>query len=248
MNIKRFIRLLVIVFTIVSLSAPNFRIKEDVASFKGWTITDVGIRAEPSRNAEIIKILSMGEEITFHYYDNEWSEIKYDEETGFIESDYITNNGEVIDYLMFVNKLEIEPNEETYIEYKEFMNSLNTDDLPETIYDYYTDKEIEMMLQCIETETYDQDFISKVNVANVILNRITNEKFAEEPIEVITSPNQFTYHRTEISESTKNALEYAFLFEDTTQGALYFHSNEKTETFNGATYIFSDDASHHYYK
>ena len=51
----------------------------------------------------------------------------------------------------------------------------------------------------IETECYEQDFMSRVNVANVILNRYWDGSFGKSIEEIITSPNQFCYGRTEIT-------------------------------------------------
>ena len=103
------------------------------------------------------------------------------------------------------------------------------------------------MQRCIETETFEADFDSKVNVASVILNRIESDEFANEVSEIIVK-GQFAFGRENISENTVLALEYAFMIGDTTDGALYFHSNPKTETFNGAEFIFTDTAGHHFYK
>ena len=121
-------------------------------------------------------------------------------------------------------------------------------DPPETIYDYFTEDEIRLICRVVETETYDQDFMSKVNVANVVLNRYYSDKFGETITEIVTSPYQFAYGRKNITEDTIWAVMYAFEIEDTTEGALFFHSNSKTNTFNGANYIFTDSCGHHFYK
>ena len=142
----------------------------------------------------------------------------------------------------------IEDNEEWFIAYKDLIKEYSEwVDPPETIYDYYTEDEVYLMQRCIETETFEQDFNSKVNVASVILNRIASEEFANSVSEIIVK-GQFAFVRKDISEDTVLALEYAFMIGDTTDGALYFHSNPKTETFNGAEFIFTDDAGHHFYK
>ena len=142
----------------------------------------------------------------------------------------------------------IEDNEEWFIAYKDLIEEYSEwVDPPETIYDYYTEDEIYLMQRCIETETFEADFDSKVNVARVILNRIESDEFANEVSEIIVK-GQFAFGRENISEDTVLALEYAFMIGDTTDGALYFHSNPKTETFNGAEFIFTDTAGHHFYK
>ena len=142
----------------------------------------------------------------------------------------------------------IEDNEKWFIAYKDLIEEYSEwVDPPETIYDYYTEDEVYLMQRCIETETFEADFDSKVNVASVILNRIESDEFANEVSEIIVK-GQFAFGRENISENTVLALEYAFMIGDTTDGALYFHSNPKTETFNGAEFIFTDTAGHHFYK
>lgn len=143
----------------------------------------------------------------------------------------------------------IEDKMEWFIAYKEIINDYyGVLDPPETIYDYFTEDEIRLICRVVETETYDQDFMSKVNVANVVLNRYYSDEFGETITEIVTSPYQFAYGRKNITEDTIWAVMYAFEIEDTTDGALFFHSNAKTETFNGADYIFTDSCGHNFYK
>lgn len=142
----------------------------------------------------------------------------------------------------------IKDKEEWFLAYKKIVYEyIELIDPPETIYDYYSEEEINLICRVVETETYQCDFESKVNVANVILNRIEDEKFGDTVKEVVTSPSQFAYGRKRISEDTILAVEYAFMMEDTTGGALYFHSNSTKENFCGRTFIFKDSAGHNFY-
>lgn len=142
----------------------------------------------------------------------------------------------------------IKDKEEWFLAYKKIIYEyIELIDPPETIYDYYSEEEINLICRVVETETYQCDFESKVNVANVILNRIEDEKFGNTVREVVTSPSQFAYGRKKISEDTVLAVEYAFMMEDTTNGALYFHSNSTKESFCGRTFIFKDSAGHNFY-
>ncbi len=142
----------------------------------------------------------------------------------------------------------IENREEWYLSYKNIISNYSEwIDPPETIFDYFTEDEIRLICKVVETECYDADFESKVNVANVVLNRLNHEKFGDTIGEVITTENQFAYGRDNITDSTINAVMYAFEIEDTTKGALYFHSNKKTDKFNGANYLFTDNVGHHFY-
>lgn len=112
----------------------------------------------------------------------------------------------------------------------------------------YSDSDLGYMYRCVETEVYGASFEAKCNVASVIINRVNNSRFADTITGVVTSPNQFAYFRTSISDTTKEAVKYVLENGDTTSGALFFHSNSKSNTFNGASYIFTDDAGHHFYK
>lgn len=118
----------------------------------------------------------------------------------------------------------------------------------ESMYNYYSENEIFYMCKCIETETYQCDLESKINVANVIINRIKDNRFPNDAISVITDNNQFAYERSNISESTKIALEYAILFEDTTGGSIGFRSDCSPSSWNGWSYVFTDDVGHSFYK
>lgn len=99
----------------------------------------------------------------------------------------------------------------------------------------------------IETECYDADFDSKCNVANVIFNRLDSKQFGDSITEIITSPNQFAYHKKEISESTLLALEYAYVIKDTSE-ALYFENQRSNVHAKYADYLFTDDIGHKFFK
>ena len=142
----------------------------------------------------------------------------------------------------------IEDNKEWFLAYKDIVfEYIEWIDPPETIFDYYTEDEIRLICRVVETETYQCDFDSKVNVANVVLNRIESGEFGDTVEEIITTENQFAYGRKNISEDTILAVEYAFMLEDTTNGALFFHSNNKTDTFCGRDFIFQDSVGHNFY-
>lgn len=113
--------------------------------------------------------------------------------------------------------------------------------------DYYSNEQIQIMLKCIETEAYDCPFDAKVNVANVILNRVEHDMFPPDPITVVTSQNQFVYGRSHITEDTKLALQYAFEIGDTTDGCIGFRSDRNPQTWNNWEYVFTD-GKHYFYK
>lgn len=122
-------------------------------------------------------------------------------------------------------------------------------DPPETIYDYFTDEELVLLFHVVQAEVGDEySFEQKVNVANVIFNRLRHEKFPDSLIELLEA-EQFQpiadgrYKTVEVSENTILACEYAFMFPDTTNGSLFFDSN------NTLKYEFvMNDGAHNFYK
>ena len=142
----------------------------------------------------------------------------------------------------------IEDKKEWFIAYKDIVHKYaKWFDPPETVFDVFSEEEVKLICRVVETECYQQDFESKCNVANVIFNRYESDQFGETIEEIITAENQFAYGRDIITEDTILSVMYSFEIEDTTNGALFFHSNEKTDTFNGADYIFSDSCGHNFY-
>ena len=131
-----------------------------------------------------------------------------------------------------------------FVEYKELCQKTNDRDFRDIYKDVPSD-ELNIIFRCIETEVYDRDFISKCNVASVILNRAIAQQTTG--YEVITKPNQFAYYRTEITESTMLALEYIYNFGVTTD-CMAFRSDICPETWRDWTYQFTDAAGHHFYK
>jgi hypothetical protein len=169
--------------------------------------------------------------------------LEYEEKYNELLSESCVSKQELIEPLKIYNL------KEYYILYKEIEKEYANDfGRPLSIYDMYTEEDIMYIQKCVETECYDCPFEAKVNVANVIINRVDNENFPSTPTEVVTANNQFAYYRNVISEDTVLAVEYAFMFEDTTDGALYFHSGLHKDTFNGAKFIFEDLVGHKFYK
>ena len=151
-------------------------------------------------------------------------------------------------YIEYGKLMLIEDKKEWFLAYKEFTEKYPEFEHRPTIYDKYTDDEIYIMQRVIETEVYGCDFEAKTHVASVILNRIEGDnKFPDDAITVCTSPGQFVYGRTQISEDTVLALEYAEEIGDTVQGALYFHSMTPTSSWNGRSLKFTDHVGHSFY-
>lgn len=108
-----------------------------------------------------------------------------------------------------------------------------------------TDSDINYLYRMAETETHGADMMSKTHVISVALNRC--KKYGQSPTTVITTPNQFGYWQTGITDSTKQALDYVLKNGDTARGALFFHSGGYSATFCGRPCIFGDDVGHYFY-
>lgn len=156
----------------------------------------------------------------------EWDALFYDLET--IDDEYLEE--------WFLSYIELS---ETYPEY------IHRD----TIHNFYSNEEINLLLRVVETEAHGADFVQKVNVANVLLNRYWEyDTFGyTSMIDVVVEPNQFTYGRTIITDDTINALNFAFEIMDTTNGAIGFKSDKYSKTWNGWQYEFYD-GGHYFYK
>lgn len=119
--------------------------------------------------------------------------------------------------------------EEWFVKYKKFADTYDPE--RDTIEYFFDEDEIYLMERVVETETYEADFIQKVNVANVLLNRWQyGYVFGDDITEIITSTNQFDYRRKNISASTINALYFAFEIRDTTDGCIAFRSDRNAPT------------------
>lgn len=150
---------------------------------------------------------------------------------------------------MEIEKIEhIKDKKQWFIKYKEIIEKYEEIGTPDTIYKWYGQDDIYLMQRAIETECYQADFMSKVNVANVIINRIQSGDFGQSVEDVITAENQFSYWRKDISKDTILALEYAFMFEDTTNGSVAFRSDSSPEYWGKWEKSFTDEVNHSFYK
>lgn len=139
---------------------------------------------------------------------------------------------------------------EWFIAYKNIIDEYSYIlDPPETIYDYFTEDELDLLFHVVQAEIGDEySFEQKCNVASVISNRLEHERFPNTLSEILVY-DQFSpiadgrYKKVEVSENTILACEYTFMIEDTTNGCLFFDSNN---TLNYQL-VFNDSA-HNFYK
>lgn len=147
--------------------------------------------------------------------------------------------------------------------HKENIEIYNSKKEIETSYDLYSKKEIEVLERIVEAECTGQSIEAKMNVANVIINRVNSDEFPNTIKEVVFQKvngyYQFTpildkrYWKVTISDETIEAVKNIFTMEDTTDGALFFcninSSNKKNVGwFKNLEYLFTDDSNHSFYR
>lgn len=103
-----------------------------------------------------------------------------------------------------------------------------------------SDKDYDSLLRIVEAEAGGEDEEGKLLIANVVLNRVNNEKFPDNVTDVIMQRGQgvaqFTptvdgrFQKVTISEETYEAVERALYGEDISQGALYFCSRHGADS------------------
>lgn len=103
-----------------------------------------------------------------------------------------------------------------------------------------SDRDYEALLRIVEAEAGGEDQNGKLLVANVVLNRVNNERFPDTVWDVVMQREQgiaqFSptvdgrYQNVHVSEDTVEAVERALYGEDISQGALYFCAREKADS------------------
>ncbi len=140
-----------------------------------------------------------------------------------------------------------EPTNEWYETYEDVNEMFEEVGQPDEVEEVYIADDIDYLYRAVETEVHGGTFEAKVNVANVILNRVASPIFPNTIKGVVTQSGQFKYNKTSIDETTINACSYAYEFADTTGGALYFNAGKPKDSWNGASYIMTDDVGHSFY-
>lgn len=218
--------LIFLFFNVTSANDKEEQIEQKIIYVKAEKIEPVKQNSEP-KIVEVKEIVKTTEEIKLEEFNTKLNEIEY---------------------------LKEESKEEWFKAYKDLtFEYVEWIGMPETVFDVFSEDEVRLICRAVETETYDQDFDSKVNIACVIFNRIESGEFGDTVTEVITNPNQFAYGRRKITEDTILAVMYAYEIEDTTNGCIAFRSGKKPEKWYTTktkywTRQFIDDAGHGFYK
>lgn len=137
--------------------------------------------------------------------------------------------------------------EETTTEYTEEV----TEEYVEEITEEYVEPEYSedipwVVYEVVECEVHGGDKESKMHVAHVIRNRVCSDLFPNNYYDVCTAPYQFGM-RSDVEQSTIDAVNEAMSIDDTTYGALFFHSMDWMAEWGGYSWKFTDNVGHHFY-
>ena len=159
--------------------------------------------------------------------------------------------------LILIEPLKKYDKKEYLTQYKNILSTYYELDPPETIYDYTTDEEFDLLCKVVEAEIGIGDFDQKCNVASSIINRYLSETFPNGWKELLFQKENGTYQystignksykKAKVSKDTILAIEYTFLIEDTTNGCTYFHSGNSSWHKNNLEFVF-DDGLHKFYR
>jgi len=123
-----------------------------------------------------------------------------------------------------------------------------------------TDSEYEMICRMVEAEATGGSLSAKVNVANVILNRVVSNDFPNTIEGVLFQKRQFSpiadgrYYSVKVTESSRNAVDIANSTEDTTNGSTFFMVRVYSDISNvtwfdrNLEFVMKDELEHEFYK
>jgi len=120
--------------------------------------------------------------------------------------------------------------------------------------------ELLILYRIVEAEATGGSFESKVNVTNVIINRLLSKDFPNTIKKVVFERKQFSpitdgrYYSVKITKHTINAVQYALNHKDTTYGSTFFMYRAKSGESNvswfdtNLTFVFKDNLGHEFFK
>lgn len=126
-----------------------------------------------------------------------------------------------------------------------------------------SDEDMEALLRIVEAEAGSEDEDGRLLVANVVLNRVNNDRFPSTVKDVVFQQSggvsQFSpvasgrYYKVEISEETQAAVDRALRGEDISEGALFFASrryadSSKMRWFDTKLTFLFEHGGHEFFK
>lgn len=111
----------------------------------------------------------------------------------------------------------------------------------------YSDDDFNAMCRIVEAETHGGDAESKMHIVSVILNRVNSSEFPNTIQGVCYQSGQFA-SRSDVEQSTIDAVNAALISGDTVQGALFFCTCSGCWADTNKEYLFTDNIGHRFYR
>ncbi len=146
----------------------------------------------------------------------------------------------------------IQDKKEWFIAYKDIIEEYSyiLDPL-ETIYDYFSEEELDLLFRVVEAEATEGNFIDKANIASVVFNRFRYDEFGNTLSEILV-PSQFfsikdrRCYEVTVTEDTILACEYVFLIESIVEDAIFFDStNGRSWAYENKEKVIVEDTIGH---
>ncbi len=123
----------------------------------------------------------------------------------------------------------------------------------------YSDEDYRILQKIVQAEAGVCDDKGKILVANVVINRVRNNKFPDNVKAVVYEPSQFspvldgTINRCQVTQQTIDCVNRALAGEDYSQGALYFmnrgiSASSNVRWFDGKLTYVMQYGGHEFFK
>lgn len=114
-------------------------------------------------------------------------------------------------------------------------------------YTSYQDEDFIAICRIVEAETHGANAEAKIHIVSIILNRVKSPEFPNTIQGVCYQGGQFA-SRSDIEQSTIDAVNIGLNSGDTVQGALFFCTCKGCWADSNKEYIFTDNVGHRFYK
>lgn len=111
----------------------------------------------------------------------------------------------------------------------------------------YSNDDFNTICMVVEAETHGGDSESKIHIVSVILNRVNSPDFPNTIQGVCYQSGQFA-SRSDVEQSTIDAVNAALISGDTVQGALFFCTCSGCWADTNREYLFTDNIGHRFYR
>jgi len=119
--------------------------------------------------------------------------------------------------------------------------------------EFLTQDDLQSLLAVVELEARGEGFVGKQMVAEVVLNRVKDDRFPDTVKAVVEQRGQFSvvrrgYVNTNITDETRQAVQAALYEDDITKGALYFRTKAGRRRWSGKREYLYTYGNHAYFK